>query len=717
MPGAHESAERMTGSALGSFGDRADDFPPVSYETWRARVEDELAGAPFERRLVTTLYEGIDLQPLYTDADWPHAEARSGRTGLSPMTRGATPLATARAGWDLRQERREPTPALVNALALEDLLNGVSSVLLRFDLACRCGLDPDAPEATGLVGVDGAALATLDDLDAALEGVHLNMITLALEAGAAFTPAASLVTALWDRRGLAPKDCRAAFNADPLAVLARDGRLPVPLDRALTLMADLAVRTDRTYAHATSVRVGSAPYHHAGATATQDLAFLIATGVEYLRAMQGAGLALDRAARQMLFSVALGSNQFLAIAKLRAARALWARIIEACGGDEDARRMTLHARTSKRVLTRRDPWVNMLRNTSCCFAAAVGGADVITSAPFDDPLGLPGPIGRRIARNTQTILGEEAHVHRVADPAGGSWYLESLTDELATRAWAMFQEIERLGGMASVLKSGWVAGQIESAFEPRARNIATRRDAVLGVSEFPIADESLLRPEAPDPVEVEREAIERVRRARSAAAVAPIPASAPDGQAAEAAHRAASGGASIGQLSAALGFGAGETIDAPVAPHPYAAPFEELRDAADAHEARCGERPSVFLATMGSLAEYTARAGFSANLFRAGGFRVIEPSSGLASAEDAARALQDSGAAIAVICSTDEKYETLVPAVAPRLREAGARSVVLAGRPGEKEGAYRDAGVDRFVYMRCDALSVLRDLLEEEHVL
>jgi methylmalonyl-CoA mutase len=442
-----------------------DDFPPARYDAWRALAEADLQGASFEQKLVTHTYEGIDLQPLYTRRDRPGGDPH-GVPGLPPFVRGARPLGAVKTGWDLRQEHAHPDLEVTNRAIRDDLQGGVTSLLLRLDAAARNGLDPDDPGAAELAGRDGLMAYHVDDFDRALAGVPLDKVGVTLEAGAAFRPAAAALVALWQRRGVSPDQACGAFNADPLAVLVRDGQLPVPLPVALAQMADLAAWTAQRYPHVTAVRVGTAPYHHAGATAAQDLAFAMATGVEYLRAMTQAGVSVDAAARQILFSLSLGTHHFLAIAKLRAARRLWWQVVTTCGGSSAAGAMRVHARLSKRVLTLRDPYVNLLRNAVACFAAVLGGADAITSVPFDAAAGLPDGLSRRIARNTVLILQQEAHLHRVIDPPGGSWYLDWLTDRLAEKAWGIFQEVERGGGMLQAILGGWVAEQIDSTFAP-----------------------------------------------------------------------------------------------------------------------------------------------------------------------------------------------------------------------------------------------------------
>jgi methylmalonyl-CoA mutase len=708
--------------------DPARDFPPVDRDAWRRLVDADLNGAPFERKLVTHTYEGLYVQPLYTAADWPPAGSPPNPTGFAgfpPFTRGTYPLGLSSCGWDIRQEHAEPSPALLNAAILDNLRHGVTSILLRLDAAGRAGLDADDPHAAPLVGTDGASLSCAQDWLAAFDGVHPEMIGITLEPGAAFIPAAAHLVNLWSARGLKPEQCHGGFNADPLAVLARDGRLPMPLGRALALMADLACFTHERYPHVTAVRVGTAAYHHAGATATQDLAFSMATALEYLRAMTAAGLSVEHAARQMLFSFAVGTNFFLAAAKLRAARRLWCRVLDVCLGEPAtgdatlaARRMRLHVRPSKRVFTRHDPWVNLLRNTACVFAAAVGGAEAVGSLPLDAAsTTTPSDLSRRIARNTQLILQEESHLHRVADPAGGSWYLESLTESLADKAWVILQAIESRGGFAAALAESWVAEQIRDAFAPRAKNIATRRDALAGVSEFPLLSE-----QRPPEASLDRAAIRGSAVARLAAldhhaatpALRALAAGQP-GRLASLAVDAARAGATLGQLHAALGLGAETTIPSPLTLHPFAEPFDAMRDAADDFAAAQGHRPRVFLASVGPIPKHLARTNFAQSFFEAGGFEALA-SDGYPDARSAADAFARSGASIAVICSSDTLYPTLVPELAPMLHHAGARRVILAGNPGDHETAYRQAGVDRFIFVKCDVVGILHDLLVEEGV-
>lgn len=690
-----------------------DEFPPVDYDQWRALVEADLKGAPFEKKLVTHTYEGIDVQPLYTRQDVPSQGDPLGFPGLPPFVRGSHPLGFTSTGVDLRQEHTHPDQVAANRAILADLAGGVTSLLLKFDAAARNGYDPDNREAAELVGQDGILAYCRSDLDLILAGVKLDIIGVTIEAGAAFLPAAALLVALWQQREISLEKAQGAFNADPLATLARDGRLPTSPDAALAMLADLARWTTKFCPGVTAAGVDTSPYHHAGATAAQDLAFAMATGSEYLRAMTAAGLDVSSAARQMLFRISLGTHHFLAIAKLRAARWLWWRVVKECGGSDAAAAMRIHARTSDRVLTHRDPYVNILRNTVSVFAAVVGGADAITSVPLDHVAGLPDERSSRVARNTLLILQEEGHLHRAADPGGGSWFLDTITRQIAEEAWRIFQEVERQGGMQAVLESGWVNQQIDAAYAPRAKDIARRKEGLTGVSEFPNLVEERVEVTPPDLSALREAAVLDLRGARPAEDLSLL-AGDPDKTAVAVA--AASENATIGQLARGLRFHDSPAEIQAVEARSFAKPFEELRDATDAWEVANGRRPRVFLANMGPIAHHTARANYAKNFFEVGGFGVVT-NDGFRDADAAIDAFAKSGASIAVICSSDQVYSEMVPTVAPKLKAAGARSVVLAGNPGNNESAWRGVGVDRFIFIKCDVLATLRELLLEEGVL
>jgi methylmalonyl-CoA mutase len=346
------------------------------------------------------------------------------------------------------------------------------------------------------------------------------------------------------------------------------------------------------------------------------------------------------------------------MAKLRAARRLLARVAEACGAGTATDSMQIAATTSERMMARRDPWVNMLRATVACAGAAFAGADTITVLPFTWALGKPDAFARRIARNTHLVLQEESAVGRVIDPAHGSWYVEKLTDELAKKAWGLFQDIEAKGGMADALKSGFIQGEIARVAEVRANDIAHGRVELTGVSAFPLLGDDGVK-------------------------FAPHPPADPVTK--------------------------GGTAVAPLTPLRLAEPFEALRDRADAHRGRTGKRPQVFLAALGELAVHATRATWITNFLAAGGIEAIA-SAPLTNSADAGKAFATSGASVACLCSSDQVYAELGEAVAGVLKQAGASHVLLAGRPKDQEAALRTAGVDTFVFAGGDAIATLTRL-------
>ncbi|MFE3517998.1 methylmalonyl-CoA mutase subunit beta [Streptomyces sp. NPDC059166] len=583
----------------------AADLPAPSHDRWQSLVEGvlrrsgkEATGAAAEEALSTALGDGLTARPLYTSAD---VSPDSGLPGFAPFTRGSLAAGNAPDGWDVRQRHALTDPVLLNDALLADLENGVTSLWLSVGRP-------------GGVPVSGLARA--------LEGVLLDLAPLVLDAGADPGPAAGELLRLCEARGMAKESVRGGLGIDPLGESARAGTPP-----GLEAAVHWARLCSDAYPGLRALTVDALPYHEAGGSAAEELGLSLATGVAYLRALTGSGLSVEEACGQLEFRYAATADQFLTIAKLRAARRLWSRVAEVCGATE-AGAQRQHAVTSPVMMTRRDSWVNMLRTTLACLGAGVGGAGSVTVLPFDHALGLPDAFARRIARNTSTILIEESHLARVTDPAGGSWYVERLTDELAVAAWSFFQEIERAGGQAEALASGMVEERLATTWAARSEGLARRNEPVTGVSEFPHLAERPLERE-PHPEAAPAAGLPRVRRDEA---------------------------------------------------------FEGLRVRSDAHLAATGSRPKVFIAALGPAAAHTARAAFAANLFLAGGVEPVhEPVSVDASTVGAAFAA--SGASSACLCSTDALYAEQAEAVVTALRAAGARRVFLAGRPEEASGA------------------------------
>ncbi|MEU9314695.1 methylmalonyl-CoA mutase small subunit [Streptomyces sp. NPDC048295] len=608
----------------------AAEFPAPAHEHWQRLVEGVLRksgkdaeGPAAEEALSTTVEDGLITRPLYTSRD---SAPDAGYPGFAPFTRGSKPEGNAADGWDVRQRHSLADPARLNEAVLADLENGVTSLWLTVG---------------GATGVPVSALA------GALDGVYLDLAPVVLDAGGETDVAATELLRICAERGIDPASVRGNLGADPFGAGARSGAEP-----DLSAAVHWAQRCARELPGLRALTVDALPYHEAGGSAAEELGASLATGVALLRALTDAGLSVEDACGQLEFRYAATADQFLTIAKLRAARRLWSRVAEVCGA-AGAGAQRQHAVTSSVMMTRRDPWVNMLRTTLACLGAGVGGADSVTVLPFDHALGLPDAFARRIARNTSTILLEESHLARVIDPAGGSWYVERLTAELADAAWSFFQEIEGSGGQAAALRSGMIGERLAATWAARSKDLARRKEPITGVSEFPqLSERPVEREPAPDGPAAAPDGLPRVRRDEA---------------------------------------------------------FEALRARSDAHLAATGERPKVFLAALGPAAAHTARLSFAANLFQAGG---IEPVHGPVpvDAASAAAAFRAGGATVACLCSSDALYAEQAAAVAGALGSAGALRVFLAGRPA----GY--TGVDEYVFAGSDVVAVLSSLLDRMDV-
>lgn len=619
-------------------------FTPPDLEAWRAVVERDLKGAPYAKRLLTQTAEGLTLDCLYT----PNGPAGEGEAA------GAIPTGLGRAPgqpWRVVVSA-SGDPAQVNARLRDELTRGADSIRLSL----------------------GGALQSVADLAKACEGIALSPHHFVLTGPGEPLALAALAQAFAEER---PDWSEGGLALDPCGAAAR-GELGAPLGASLARLGQaLELLGPRA-----RLEANTAPFHAAGASEAQDLGLALASALELLR---HAGRPAAAARELLGFSLPLPSDLFLGIAKLRALRALWARVEEVL--ELTPAPITVHAESAWRELGARDPWVNVLRGTATAFSAAVGGADSLALAPFDACLASDDPVAQRVARNTHTILREESHLHRVADPGAGSYYLEDLSAGLAREAWAFFQAVEAEGGLAQVLESGWLAERLEAQATARARSVAKRRLALTGVSDYPLLSE-----EAPP-----------------AAAEAP-PAPTGEVPAAEAAalQAAAAAGAGIETLAQALGGSAPSGLR----PRRLAEPFEALRAASDGVLAETGERPRAFLLGLGTLAAHTGRSTWIRNLLAAGGIEGLgaegdEPG-------DPVQAFCESETKLVVLCGRDSEYAERAAELIPALIGAGAEQVLLAGRPGEREQAFREAGASDFLYLGCDVVAALRRLHGEE---
>src|SRR5215468_1804277 len=605
----------------------AADFAPATQDDWRKLVDGVLKGAPFEK-LVSKTYDGIRIDPIYSRAE------------------GAAPIAgrAAAAPWQIMQRIDHPDAAQANAQALHDLENGATGLTLVFagaNGAHGFGLDPSA-----------------EAIEKILDGVFLDAgIALELQVGPQSRMAAIHVAELVKRKGLSPAACDIRFGLDPLGACAVWGSSPYAWAEIVPAVTNAVQGLAGMGFKSPIVAADGRVVHDAGGSEVQELAFTLAAGVTYLRAIEQSGIALDAAQGMIYARLAADADQFLTLAKFRAMRLLWARIEQASG--LTPKPLFIAADTSWRMLTQRDAFVNMLRATMATFSAGLGGANAVTVLPHTLARGLPDPFARRVARNTQLVLLEESNLAKISDPAAGSGGIEALTRELCEAAWALFQETEKAGGLFAAQEQNVIQRKVASTRAAREANIAKRRDVLTGASEFPNLREADIAVLDAKPI------------------VLPS-------------------------------YGEAKYKFDPLTPMRLAAPFEALRDKSDAILQKTGERPRVFLANLGTAADFTARATFAKSFFETGGVEAVG-SEGFSDPAALAAACKASGAGLACLCSSDKLYAERGLEAARALQIAGTRHIYMAGRPGDLEAAMKTAGVGTFIFAGADALAVLQD--------
>jgi methylmalonyl-CoA mutase len=666
-------------------------FPPVSKSEWIEKVEADLKGASYAG-LRSAAPGGPELEPLYTAEDVVGL-LDPGLPGIVPYLRGASPLG----GWAIRQEYDETRPDVCKEMIRQDAERGVEALWLR--------LGPRR----------GCRVLTIDELDELLSAVDLRKASVCVDGGSDALAVASGFLAVAKRRGVGYGELEGGFGFDPIGLLAAEGCIQGGLHARTAELRDLAMWCSNHAPGLRAANVSSDPYDGGGASIVQELAYTIATGIEYLRQLTDAGLSVDAAARQIGFSYAVSSDFFAQVAKLRAARWLWAKVVLSAGGEAGSAAMHIHCRTSRFTKTRLDPWVNMLRVTAECTAAVLGGAQSIATLPFDCVIGSADELARRVARNTQVVLREESHLGKVADPAGGSWFVERLTSDLARAAWDELRSIEAGGGVVQALGSGKMVDAIHGVADEREKILSKRKAALVGVSEFPNLREDAIERASVSDKELQallkaslesldlganRDRLLAVARAVKDEGRAP-------GALTETCVEATSNGADMYSVATVLQHGQPDFHVEPILQWRESEIWERQRERSDRQE----PRPMAFLANLGPISSHTARATWAQNLLAAVGIDAVT-SDGFEAADALAAAWKSSATGLAVICGSDADYETMLEPAVEALKKAGCDLVLVAGRPGERESAIRELGASEFIFVGADVLSVMTRVLD-----
>ncbi|MCC6713433.1 MAG: acyl-CoA mutase large subunit family protein [Candidatus Dadabacteria bacterium] len=650
-----------------------EEFPPVPPPDWEREIARDLKGKD-----VSTLdwrpYEGFAVKPFYTADDMDDLEyLADALPGEFPYVRG---VEGGRNPWRIDERITAPTPAEANGLAREAIANGADS--LTFVCEVRDG------------AIYGIPLRTASDMSKLLKEIPLEGTAVNFRAGDGAAAVLALLLIEAEKRGADVSKLAGSVEADPVGRFALTGRFPGGEDESFR---GLGVLTSYAAEHAPSFKAilaGGGVFHDSGASAIEELAFTLASGVEYMSRLTSGGLSPDTIAAQMKFSFSVGSNYFMEIAKLRAARLLWAEIMDRYEpAHEESKKMKIEARTSSWNKTVFDPYVNLLRGTVEAMAASIGGGEAVSVLPLDSAYKQPGEFTLRMARNTQLILKHESYLDRVKDPASGSYYIEKLTDSIAGASLELFLEVEKQGGFVAAFKNGFIQDRISKTRAERDARIAARADVFVGVNQYPNTTEK--EPDITGPVS--EAALKRGKKPGG-----------PFSSVAELKERLSQKGATLGD---AVPAGDSEPAATPLTPYRGAAAFESLRLKTIEYAKKTGETPAVYLLPVGSVSMRNARAAFSANFFGCAGFSVVEGEpheTAQSSAEDALR----SGVKIIVICSSDAEYPEVAPEICELVKkEKPGACIVVAGNPREHIDELRAAGVDDFIHARSNAVKAL----------
>lgn len=685
-----------------------DDFPETSFDDWKKTVEKDLEGVPFEQRLKTKTYEGIYLQFIYTKKDLENLPNISEKPGFKNFVRGTKVDGYLDNSWLIAQEIPYPLAEEFNTALKYDLERGQNAINIILDKSTRT---LDSNLTINKLGINGLTIQTLNDIEKAFEGIDITKYPLFIKTGYSSLPILMMIKTYLEKKGYEISKIKGAIEADPVDFAITEGFLPVNLDSIYDEMYASTKWSRKYLPGVKTIGVSSLQYHNAGANIVQEIAYSISTAVEYIRQMLKRGLNIDEIAGNIRFTLGISSLYFLEVSKLRAIKMLWAKIIESFGGNEESQKIFIHARTSFNNQTRYDPYVNMLRTTTEAFSAVVGGVDSLHTNFFNESIDLPDEFARRIARNTQIILNEESHLNQLIDPAGGSYFVENLTYEIAKKSWDLFKEIEDKGGVISALESGFIQDAIDKIVKEKRDVFAKRRTTQIGINVYANVKEEKLKYKKADSYKILKKRFEENEKKKNEIGQL-------NKDEFEKASNAIKEGATIYNIATALRKDQKPGLKIrQIVIHRTAEIFEELRDASLDYKEKTGSSPKIFLLPMGALKQNKARADFAKAFFEIGGFDVIS-SQRYHTVEAAIDSAVKSDSKIAVICSTDDTYPELVPPIVKGIKESKKDAIViLAGYPKEYVDKFREDGIDEFIFLGCDAHKILKSLMEKTGVI
>ncbi len=599
------------------------EFPPISTEEWEEKIITDLKGADYEKKLIWKPIEGFKVRPYYRAEDLKNFEYLNTVPGEFPFNRGNRK----NNNWNVRVDIETGNIKEANTIAIRAVNNGANAL-----------------------GFNADELTSTENIETLLKGIDLEKTEINFLSSKSFPQTTDLFINEAERQNINKNNIKGSINYDPINHLAITGKLCKNEDETFEDSAKLFKKIITELPNFKALTINGNLFHNSGGSIIQEIAFGLASGNEYLSHLTSRGLNINQILPRLLFSFAIGSNYFMVIAKFRAARLLWSKITRQYKPkDHYSQKMNIHAVTSLWNKTIYDPYVNILRNTTEGMSAAIGGIDSMTINPFDITYKESDDFSRRNARNTQLILKEESYLDKIVDPAGGSYYIENLTDSIAMTSWKKFQSIEENGGLIQLLQKGIIKEEIEATAQKRDMDIAQRKVSILGTNQYPNVNETML---------------EKINR----------------------------------------------TLDSNnkgLNPYRGAEAFEDLRLATEKHTKKTGKRPGVFLLTIGNLAMRKARATFIENFFGCAGYEIFD-NPGFKNTQEAINSAIDSEKEIVVICSSDDEYSEIVPVLTKEIKSKKPQTlIVVAGYPKEKIDEFKKAGVDNFIHVRKNVLETL----------
>ena len=643
-----------------------EEFPPTSTEEWEQIIEKDLRGADYKEKLNWQTGEGVVALPFYRkddleDVDIPHSLFKKNND------------------WEIRQPVFDQSPTEANLTAKRAIEQGATGI--SFTIKARY--------TDGMLGGDleGTAVQGQQDFNGLLEGIDLAKNTIHLNSGLLSPALVGIMQNYCNIEGIDSSEVQGSLTYDPFAFILSNGCLPKNEEQLISETAQLVHFCTEHLPGIKPLAIDATLFHNSGATIAEELGFALASGSEYLAQLTEVGINAEKVAQSIHFNFSIGSNYFLEIAKFRAARMLWQKVLEAY--EVEGVEMYIHGSTSQWNKTLFDPYVNMLRSSTEGMSAAIAGCDAISVNPFDETFSQPDEFSQRVARNQQIVLKEEAYLNKVSDPSAGSYYIEQLTDKIAEAAWECFQEVETQGGMLQSIKDRYIQITIEESRKQRDQQIASRGRIFVGTNQYPNSEEKAQKSES-------KFQTASLKESGSDIAIDPK-------QIVKSMGEAFNNGAKMGDIVPQL-YDINKLDIRPLRPYRGAQAFEELRMATQQHSGT----PKVLNLPIGNKKMRKARSAFSNNFFGCVGYDIEDPI-GFDSVDGAISAIQEHQPEIVVLCSSDEEYQQIVPELGDRIQSLDNKPIfVLAGYPKDEIEAYKKAGVDEFIHARANVLETLK---------